>query len=256
MSDSDRLREAQDSLQRMNRAIEAENWSEAVQACRRVLPYLEALAGPESMMTETFRRAERELSEKTRRTRRSVLSSRLADSRPAIFLGFVLVSVLIAGLYGILHNQVSYTVSPEYFTKFKFIQFSLTDVPWPERVRASVVGFLASWWMGIPIGLLVGAGGFLQRDARQMRLTLAWSLVVLVAVTLLIGLAGLLVGWVFTRDPANVNRLTNFVRPGIDNPREFLCAGFMHDASYLGGVLGIPAAWVLHLCWRFGKSGE
>lgn len=197
-----------------------------------------------------------QLSDPGGESRRPLLSSRLADNRLAIFSGFVLLSIVIAGLYGILHNQLSYTVSPEYFTKFKFIQFGLTDVPWPERVRASVVGFLASWWMGIPIGLIVGAGGFLQRDARQMQLALAWSLVVLVAVTLLIGLAGLLVGWVFTRNPANVDRLTNFVRPGVENPRAFLCAGFMHDASYLGGVLGIPAAWVLHLCWRFGKSGK
>ena len=132
----------------------------------------------------------------------------------------------------------------------------LTNVPWPERVRASVVGFLASWWMGIPIGIPVASAGFLQRDARQMRRALIWSLAVLVAVTLLAGLAGLLIDWLVTRDLATVRGLSDFVRSGVQNPRAFLRAGFMHDASYLGGVLGIPAAWVLHLWWRYGRSGE
>ncbi len=183
-------------------------------------------------------------------------SARLADSRLTIFNGFVLLSIVIAGLYGILHNQVSYTVSPEYFTKFKFIQFGLTEVPWPERVRASVVGFLASWWMGIPIGILVGAGGFLQRDPREMRRALLWSLVVLVSVTLLVGLAGLVSAFVTSIEPERVERWGRFVPKDVTDVRAFMCAGWMHNASYLGGVLGIPAAWVLHLCWRYGRSGE
>ena len=68
-----------------------------------------------------------------------------------IYVLLVFLAVVLAGLYGIAHNQISYTVSPEYFTKFKFQQFGFVDMPLPERVRASMVGFLASWWMGIPI---------------------------------------------------------------------------------------------------------
>src|SRR5713226_9438669 len=78
----------------------------------------------------------------------------------------VVLAVLVAGLYGVVHNQISYTVSPEYFTKFKFRQFGLVDTPLPGRVRASMVGFLASWWIGIPIGVLVGAAGFIHKIGR------------------------------------------------------------------------------------------
>ena len=31
----------------------------------------------------------------------------------------VVLAVLVAGLYGVVHNQLNYTVSPKYFTKFK-----------------------------------------------------------------------------------------------------------------------------------------
>src|SRR5216684_3153776 len=109
-----------------------------------------------------------------------------------VFVIIVILAVFIAGLYGILHNQVSYTVAPEYFTKFKFRQFGFIDTPLPERVRASMVGFLASWWMGIPIGLLVGVAGFIHRGPRRMLRTSLWSLLVTVAFTLLFGLGGLL----------------------------------------------------------------
>src|SRR6266702_6007254 len=93
--------------------------------------------------------------------------------------------VILAGIYGIIHSQISNTVSPEYFTKFKFREFGFADVPLPERVRASMVGFLASWWMGIPIGLLVGAAGFIHRGHRQMLRVSLWSLLVTVGFRLL-----------------------------------------------------------------------
>src|SRR3982751_6567141 len=111
-----------------------------------------------------------------------------------VFLLIVVIAMFVTGLYGIVHNQVSYTVAPEYFTKFKFRQFGFVDTPLPERVRASMVGFLASWWMGIPIGILVGAAGFIQRDYRQMFRVSLWSFGLVVVVTLLFGLCGLFYG--------------------------------------------------------------
>ena len=38
----------------------------------------------------------------------------------------LLVATLIAGAYGAIHNQISYTVSSEDFTQFKFWQFGLS----------------------------------------------------------------------------------------------------------------------------------
>src|SRR5262249_1358281 len=79
-----------------------------------------------------------------------------------IFLLFLPAAVLVAGLFGMIHDQISYSVSTEYFTKFKFIQFHMLDAGVPERIRAAKVGFLASWWMGVPLGLLCGSAGFVQ----------------------------------------------------------------------------------------------
>jgi hypothetical protein len=163
-----------------------------------------------------------------------------------VFLLVVALAVFVAGLYGVAHNQISYTVAPEYFTKFKFIQFGFTDTPLPERVRASMVGFLASWWMGIPIGLLVGAAGFIHPGpGRMLRISL-WSLLVAVTFTLLFGLSGLLYGYMQTQHIDVAEYRGWFIPEDVIQRRRFLCAGYMHNSSYLGGVLAILVAWVFH----------
>ncbi|TWT86363.1 hypothetical protein Pla100_61120 [Neorhodopirellula pilleata] len=43
-------------------------------------------------------------------------------SVPCLFV----LACLFSGIYGALHNQISFSVSAEYFTKFKFEQFSVS----------------------------------------------------------------------------------------------------------------------------------
>ena len=83
------------------------------------------------------------------------------------------ISCLLAGLYGILHDQLTYTISPEYYTKFKFYQFGFMEngqeaiFPNP-RIEVSAVGLLATWWMGIPIGIVLGLVGLIHKDWQTM----------------------------------------------------------------------------------------
>lgn len=69
----------------------------------------------------------------------------------------IILGSLIAGVYGIIHDQISYSVSEEYFTKFKFIQFGIQNLP--NRIGAGIVGFLATWWVGFPIAMILGLLG-------------------------------------------------------------------------------------------------
>ena len=42
-------------------------------------------------------------------------------------LGYAVIGALIAGLYGVVHDQITYSMSPEYFTRLKFFQFRYAD---------------------------------------------------------------------------------------------------------------------------------
>jgi hypothetical protein len=173
-----------------------------------------------------------------------------------ILILFVPAAVLAAGLFGMVHDQISYSVSDEYFTKFKFLQFRLLDPNVPERIRAAEVGFLASWWMGIPLGLLCGSAGLVQRSSALMRRAVMWSLLVIATFTLTIALVGLAFGWLRTETLDLANYRGWFIPLDLKEVRPFLCAGYMHNAAYLGGVLSIPVAWLFNLIFRQATRGQ
>lgn len=173
-----------------------------------------------------------------------------------VFFKFVLRSLLVAGLFGAIHDQISYSVSSEYFTRLKFVQFMLTDSFLPERIRASLVGILASWWMGIPLGILTGLAGYIHPTPAQMHRALTLSIGVIVLFTLGFALAGLAYGYIVTASPLNPDDYRSWYIPrGLQEPRNYLCVGHMHNAAYVGGALSIPAAWVFHFLykWRMNK---
>src|SRR5512137_2235558 len=67
---------------------------------------------------------------------------------PSMF-AVALIGALVAGGYGVLHDQVTYSIAPEYFTNLKFKQFHFANLGLGDRVFVSAVGFLATWWVGL-----------------------------------------------------------------------------------------------------------
>ena len=65
---------------------------------------------------------------------------------------FSIYGALIAGLYGIVHDQITYSISHEYFTKLKFKQFWYADFGLGDRFYVGTIGFLATWWVGFFVG--------------------------------------------------------------------------------------------------------
>lgn len=167
-----------------------------------------------------------------------------------VFILLVLLAIIVSGLYGILHDQISYTVSPEYFSKFKFRQFGIADMNLPDRARASIVGFLATWWMGIPIGIVVGGIGFVHSDYQRMFKISLLAFGVVLVITLFFGLCGLLYGYFKTKNIDLANYQGWFIPKDVVDLRHFLCAGYMHNASYLGGTVSIFAAGIFQITVR------
>ena len=151
---------------------------------------------------------------------------------------------LLAGLFGALHNQISFTISHEYFTRFKFIQFRIPSTV-PPRVGASIVGWLAAWWMGAPLATLLLPIIHRTSQPNQLthRTTKAFAMVVVVAASA--SLLGLMLAMV-TGDAETIELLSRY-GIAIDDDLEFARAGTMHNFSYLGAAVGCLAAifWLL-----------
>lgn len=147
----------------------------------------------------------------------------------------VVAGCLIAGVYGAVHDQISYSVSYEYFTCFKFIQFSIPE-QFQNRLGASIVGWAATWWMGIFIGIfIIPAGMMICRDGNYFKRIFETFAVVAIT-AFIIGIGALLISFL----TVDQNHLPNFLYPdSVTDKVSFARVGIMHNFSYLGGVIGI-----------------
>jgi hypothetical protein len=127
---------------------------------------------------------------------------------------------VVSGLYGALHNQISYTVSPDYFHGFKFHQFGI-PAELHNRLGAALVGWHASWWMGLIIGIPVLLVGLILPSWRVYLSRCLLAFGIIAATALVVGLAALIYASFDITETA------------------FDRAGTMHNFSYLGGFLGI-----------------
>ncbi len=152
-----------------------------------------------------------------------------------VLLLILLLAPLIGGLYGILHDQLTYTISPEYYTKFKFYQFGLleqgvTVAPEEHRLMAGMVGFFATWWMGIAIGIILGIVCFVQHSDGQATVPCCHAVD---------GSGGIdsfryraagglsMVTW-------EILDKTGGYRKGLIRRKDFIAVGSMHNFSYIG----------------------
>jgi hypothetical protein len=171
----------------------------------------------------------------------------------------VVAASLLAAVYGALHDQLSYTVSPEYFTRFKFVQFAFAGVDGlPPRVGAAVVGALATWWVGAIAGAAVGGAGFGQPTSAAMARSTLRAFARLAVIAAVAGLVGLVVGWVGFGGNEGAAYVDWWRPPGLVSPRRFFAVGMMHNASYLGGAVGCVAAvvWQVRAARRARAAGS
>ncbi len=151
----------------------------------------------------------------------------------------------LAGAYGALHNQISFTVGPDYFYHLKFQQFNIPDGTAP-RIGAALVGWEASWWMGIVLGMPIGFLVQFMPDLRAQRNVFFLACLMCVTSALAMGVGSLLIEW----PPENFEFM--IIPEAAENPEGYLRAAIMHSFSYLGGLIGGAVALLTtsFLLWR------
>lgn len=159
---------------------------------------------------------------------------------------------VIAGLYGVVHDQVTYTVSPDYYHHLKFEQFRVPEHQ-HNRIGAAGVGWSATYWMGFVVGLPLLAAGFLllKLDRYAKAVGTAFGLAIATAAcTGLVALAVVL--------PLQLESLLPGYRlpEGVVDREAFLEVGTIHNAGYLGGGLGFFIGLGYLFLQRWGKPVE
>lgn len=169
--------------------------------------------------------------------------------RLLVFLLLVLISCCLGGVYGILHDQLTYSISNEYYTKFKFLQFGFVDfgneaILHNPRIYVAIVGFLATWWMGLFIGVVLALLAFIHSDSKLMFIITMKSFIITILIAFLTGLLGLAYGhFILAGRPQK--EFYNWYIPGnLIDFKSFITVGSMHNFSYMGGVIGLIAGMI------------
>ncbi|MBV2359104.1 hypothetical protein KUH32_04890 [Thalassococcus sp. CAU 1522] len=168
-------------------------------------------------------------------------------SKPVVFILLLGLAAIAAGLFGALHNQLSYSVGASYFFDLKFDQFGIAEDA-RNRLGAALVGWRASWWMGMLLGLPVFLLGLLliRKPGHLLAAGIGAMGVVLFA-ALLCAMGGLLLGMLAPSLAAGIA-----LPQGLSDPEGFLRAALMHEGAYLGGLIGLVAAlWTI---WRAART--
>lgn len=165
---------------------------------------------------------------------------------PALLL-IILVSSLSAGIYGILHDVVTYRISPEYYTHYKFIDFGLTDASDQHianpQLLAVFAGFMATWWVGFIVSAVLGAVvlKFTNSNSRELiRFTIHNTLLIL-AVVLICGLIGYIWGSIVA-DGSERHISWRDILLTSQQARSFTIVSFIHSFGYIGSVIGFAIA--------------
>jgi hypothetical protein len=156
------------------------------------------------------------------------------------------IAIVCAVLYGIINDQITTTISPEYFSVFKRRQFGpvleqvgLLDAP--VRIQAILVGTLATWWYGLFLGIMLGISSMVGRYAplttRRYIHAVGGVMVFTFAISVFFGL----VAYLF--EPSIQPNTTDWpFLAGIRNVRSAFAIGWWHNGSYLGALIATIGA--------------
>lgn len=174
-----------------------------------------------------------------------------------LFLLIVGVAIVMAAIYGVGHDQVTYSISPEYYTKFKFIQFNLADSGAAQHMtqpRSAVVmvGVMASWWMGLLMGAVLGLIALVYRNADRM----FQSAIQALGLTLLIAILCGGIGYLYGHGTLAKTGVRWWIPPNVVDRAAFITAGSIHNFSYLGGAIGLIVGIVFLLIKNWKLRGR
>ena len=159
--------------------------------------------------------------------------------------GAAICGALVAGVYGVLHDQLTYTISPEYFTKLKFDQFAWANIGLPDRIFVAEIGFLATWWVGFFCAWFIGRRVIPgQPRHRALRRICTGCLIVFVS-ALSLGIMGF--GYGVWRGPDADYSFWERTLSDLDIEHKwpFIRVAYIHNAGYLGGLTGLVLALVM-----------
>jgi hypothetical protein len=79
-----------------------------------------------------------------------------------LFIALLILAPMLASIYGFIHDQITFSISEEFFTKFRFLDYDLPK-NWHPRAKAGFIGIMNAWKVGIPFGIILTTIGRIHK---------------------------------------------------------------------------------------------
>jgi hypothetical protein len=158
---------------------------------------------------------------------------------------FLQMGILAETLYGMIQDQISARISPEYFTVAHPRIDGLSDLTW----LGIVWGFLGSWWGGAFLGAAVGFAACLGKRPALKPRELLLPIALVLALQAVVTAAACCVAMAEVAVPGFT--IVEPLASHIPSERHDACfiVSRMHQGTYLSAILGsaILCVWIV---WR------
>ena len=162
-------------------------------------------------------------------------------SKTAAVAKLSIFGAIIAGLYGVFHDQITYSISPEYFTKMKFAQFHYADFGLSKRFFVAEIGFLATWWVGAFCSFVLALIAVNLWPEKQAFRRVMPGIGIILGITAVTGVIFAIRGRLLPASELE-EWVTYSFAYGLEDLPAFVQVAFIHNGSYLGGLIGLIAA--------------
>lgn len=168
-----------------------------------------------------------------------------------LFLETVVTSIVASVAYGLVHDQITIRICPEYFTIWHPHVIDTDSL----TVLALVWGVIATWWVGLILGIVLGFFAVYGSKPvptyrfmlRTILLILGWTAVTAIVVGIF--------AWITKAEPFPYVIGADLYLRGEDFRRRFGIDLYVHNASYFAG-LAIALVYGILVLHHRGKLAE
>lgn len=140
---------------------------------------------------------------------------------------------IIAGIYGMLHDQITFTISAEYFLYFK----ALRKTTLPHRLAASIIGWNGTWWLGLFAAIILVLLYLIKRNTDHLIKNVVSNALWIICISAAAGIVGGVVGFIF---PTQSGEFFDFaMRHNVEYYTAYFSVWMIHWGGYIGSVVGI-----------------
>jgi uncharacterized protein YacL len=159
-----------------------------------------------------------------------------------LFLVSILIccGTLLACIYGIIHDQITYRISEEFYTHIRFAQSEIAPTEsWWGVTKVAVIN---TWKIGFIISLILSCTGLIHRNEKRLLKHTIQSFLITSSIAAILTVIGFIMGKFHNPE---LEKLPNTIL----DKSNFLLVQSIHNFTYIGGLIGM----FVGVYWQFYK---